>query len=367
MVERQWEAAPAKRAATPLLVGLMGPSGGGKTYSALELATGMQSVTGGDIYCIDTESRRALHYADRFKFMHVPFTAPFSSEAYRDVLTWVVREKGAKIVIVDSMSHEHEGEGGYLEYHDAELERLAGSGASQETRDKRNMQAWIKPSAARQALIRRILHLDANFIFTFRAKEKIKPEGGKIVEQGFMPIAGDAFLYEMTVCALLMPAAMGIPTWKSAMPGERQMIKPAEQFTRLFDGYGMAKKPLSREHGRGLALWAQGDAMQGGDTPAQMIEDQSGIENGGNGNGDGDLGDPAWDHRAWAGNYELMLAELKTVTDFDAFWNDPSNVTLRQYVKRRDGVLAKRLHAAGNGRRRALAAQQREAERDNEF
>jgi adenylylsulfate kinase-like enzyme len=69
--ERKFTANDAKREHVPLLIGLTGPSGGGKTFSALRLATGIQQVTGGDIYFIDTESRRALHYADQFKFKHV--------------------------------------------------------------------------------------------------------------------------------------------------------------------------------------------------------------------------------------------------------------------------------------------------------
>lgn len=68
---------PAVRDKVPLLIGLAGPSGGGKTFSALRLASGMQRVSGGDVYVVDTESKRALHYADKFKFRHLEFTAPF--------------------------------------------------------------------------------------------------------------------------------------------------------------------------------------------------------------------------------------------------------------------------------------------------
>src|SRR6266849_4599710 len=74
---RKFEDRPAVREATPLLIGLVGPSNSGKTFSALRLATGIQRVSGGDIWGIDTESRRMLHYADKFKFRHVPFGAPF--------------------------------------------------------------------------------------------------------------------------------------------------------------------------------------------------------------------------------------------------------------------------------------------------
>ena len=82
---RVFEDRPATRERTPLLVGLVGPSGSGKTYSALRLATGFQRVTGGDIYFIDTEARRALHYADSFNFRHLPFGAPFGSLDYLGV------------------------------------------------------------------------------------------------------------------------------------------------------------------------------------------------------------------------------------------------------------------------------------------
>ena len=36
----------------------------------------------GDIHVIDTEARRALHYASYFKFRHTPFDAPFGSLDY---------------------------------------------------------------------------------------------------------------------------------------------------------------------------------------------------------------------------------------------------------------------------------------------
>src|SRR5215471_21060867 len=109
-MNRVFVAKPAVRESVPLLIGLMGPSGSGKTFSALRLATGIQKVTGGDIYGIDTEARRMLHYADRFKFKHIQFDAPFGSLDYLACIQQCVRD-GAKVIIVDSMSHEHESVG----------------------------------------------------------------------------------------------------------------------------------------------------------------------------------------------------------------------------------------------------------------
>jgi hypothetical protein len=248
---RVFEAKSAVRESVPLLVGLMGPSGGGKTFSALRLATGIQKVTGGDIYAIDTEARRMLHYADRFKFKHVQFDAPFGSRDYLAAIQQCVTA-GAGVVIIDSMSHEHEGVGGMLNFHDQELDRMAGDDFAKRERVK--MLAWQKPKAARSAMINGILQLPANFIFCFRAKEKIKLVGKAVVPQGFMPIAGEELVFEMTVNCLLLPHADGVPTWQSEQVGEKMMMKLPEQFRGIFK----EQRPLDEDIGRQLAEWARG-------------------------------------------------------------------------------------------------------------
>lgn len=249
---RVFEDAPAVRTATPLLIGLDGPSGGGKTYSALRLATGIQRVVGGDVFGIDTESNRMLHYADKFKFRHVPFRAPFGPLDYLAAIDHCV-SKGAKTIIVDSMSHEHEGPGGVLEMHEQEVTRL--SGGDQAKAERIKMLAWGKPKAARRRLINSILQINANFIFCFRAKEKVKLIRGKEPEQlGYMPIAGEEFVFEMTVCCLLLPGAKGIPTWESEFPGERMMMKQPGQFADLFE----QAVALDEDTGMKMAQWAAG-------------------------------------------------------------------------------------------------------------
>lgn len=261
--ERKFEITegPAVRQAAPLTVGLMGPSGGGKTFSALRLATGIQRVVGGDLGVIDTESRRALHYADRFKFRHLDFRAPFGSLDYLAAIQQMAAA-GCRTVIVDSMSHEHEGPGGMLDYHEAELERMAGDDYGKRERVK--MLAWAKPKAARRALLNGMNQVEGvNLILCFRAKETAKPvkdDRGRteVVQQGFMPIAGDEFVFDMTLCALLLPNAGGVPTWKSENPGERMMIKLPIQFRR---GLEDNKSPLDEDLGERLARWAAGDAQ----------------------------------------------------------------------------------------------------------
>lgn len=255
--QRRFEDKEATREQVPLLVGLMGPSGGGKTFSALRLATGIQRVTGGEIWMIDTEARRGLHYADRFKFRHVEFKAPFGPLDYLAALEHCV-SKGARTVIVDSMSHEHEGPGGVLEIHEREKERLGG--------ERNTFPAWARPKAERRRLINSILQMPCNFVFCFRAKEKTKMStkqekangADALVPLGFMPIAGEEFVYEMTLNCLLLPNAGGVPTWRSDEVGERMMIKLPEQFRGLFQ----QAHPLCEDDGVTLATWAAGDSAK---------------------------------------------------------------------------------------------------------
>lgn len=257
---RVFEDKPAIREATPLLVGLVGPSGSGKTFSALRLATGIQQVSGGEIWCVDTEARRALHYADQFKFRHLQFKAPFSPLDYLAAIEHCAN-KGAKIIIVDSASHEHEGPGGVLEMHGAELDRLAGNDYGK--RERMNLLAWQKPKSERRRLLNSILQMPINFIFCFRAKDKTKPgkdPNGKsiMISLGWMPIAGEEFVYEMTLNCLLYPNSGGIPTWQPEETGEKSMIKLPSQFQTLFQ----EKQPLCEAIGEKLARWAAGGVSE---------------------------------------------------------------------------------------------------------
>ena len=262
---RTFDDQPAVRSHVPLLVGLMGPSGSGKTFSALRLATGIQNVSGGEIFVVDTESRRAAHYADIFKFRHIDFQAPFGSLDYLAAMQHCVN-KGAGVIVVDSLSHEHIGLGGYLLTQEAEVERMAGDDMAKRERVK--MAAWIKPAKLRQQFITGLLQLNANFIFCFRAKEKTKPvKGGQPIEMGFMPIAGEELLFEMTVNCLLLPKAGGVPSWRSDQVGEKLMMKLPQQFEHIF----AEDKPLDETTGRLLAEWARGDV------PLVMPSDLAGL------------------------------------------------------------------------------------------
>lgn len=264
---------PAVREQTPLLIGLVGPSGSGKTMSALRLATGIQSVVGGDIAAIDTEARRMLHYASRFDFKYLEFGAPFGSDRYLSAVHAAV-EMGAKTIIVDSMSHEHEGPGGHLEFHDEEVARLirpkeqGGAGFTSEFAAQ--IPAWTKPAGRRRRFINGTLQLKANFIFCFRAKEKIKlvKKGNRTEPQelGWQAIAGEEFVYEMTDRFLLVPGCQGKPAFDEAAWATGVPKLPDEHREFFPEG-----AQLNEDIGALLAQWALGAPGPLGDDVLQAF------------------------------------------------------------------------------------------------
>ena len=252
-----------------LLLGLVAPSGGGKTYSALRLATGMQSVVGGKIAVIDTENKRSLHYKSRFDFMHCDMQPPFGSLNYLEAIK-DASAAGAKIIIVDSMSHEHEGEGGYLDYQEQELQRMAGTDYAR--RERMKFTAWIQPSAKRTKLVNGILRSNCFIIFCFRAKPKmkmVKNDKGKIapLERGWQAIAGESLVFEMVDRCLLTPNCNGLPDW-SAEAMKNGVPKFTEDHKQIFT----PQQVLDESVGERLALWATSGAAKPKEPPAEYHE-----------------------------------------------------------------------------------------------
>lgn len=273
---REFAIIPGKRESLPLFIGLVGPSSSGKTRSAFELATGIQSVVGGEIVFINTEGRRGLVDIDQFRIQHMAFAAPYASLDYLDAIHQA-QKSGAKTIIIDSMTHEHESEGGMLDYQDQELRRLARDDYGTWKAEKWNMLAWQTPKAARRKLlVRGIMQADVNIIACFRAKETSKPvrveKDGKmkteVVSMGFTPISGDEFVYEMALSAFLPPNSKGVPNWHPNNPGEQMAVKRNDQLERIVpDG-----QQLSQRIGADLARWARGDGNQKQPEPDPVTE-----------------------------------------------------------------------------------------------
>ncbi len=242
---------PAVRENVGLLIGLIGASGSGKTYTAMRLASGI--CAGKPFAVIDTEASRAKHYADAFKFDHGDLTPPFRPSAYADAIM-AADKAGYPVIVVDSCSHEWAGDGGILDWQEEELQRMAGDDYAKRERVK--MASWIKPKMGHKHMIQKLLQVRAHLILCFRAEEKIEmikgpdgkmqivPKKSAIGLDGWMPVCEKNMPYELTTSFLLMASRPGIP----------HPIKLQEQHRPLFP----LDKPITEESGRLIAQWAAG-------------------------------------------------------------------------------------------------------------
>jgi hypothetical protein len=241
----KYEAIPATRSEEPLLLGMIGPPGGGKTLSSLKVAKGIQSVRGGDIIVIDTEGGRSRKYNDLIPFKIAELPNGRSND-FLDAIRAQLPLKPAAI-IVDSLSDEHES---YLEWHDEMVPKMGNN----------EWAAWAKPKAARKQLISGILKIKVPLIFTFRARDKTKQDvvNNKkvVVNIGWQPVAPLEIVHTLDLTCILPPRADGVPVWKSDKIGEDFIIKLPNYLAPFIE----AGKPLCEEMGAAFARWARGSA-----------------------------------------------------------------------------------------------------------
>lgn len=188
----------AKREKIYVKIALMAPSGGGKTYSSLRLATGMaqeiEKETGkkAKILLANTEQKRGYYYANEFDYDIVDIDAPHEPEKYVDLIDYAVQE-GYDILILDSSSHEWEGKGGCLEIH-----QKAGG----------QYQHWKSVTPRHNKFINAIADSPIHIIATMRGKdqyEMVKDDKGKASVQklGVGAKQRDGFEYEFSCTFLL--------------------------------------------------------------------------------------------------------------------------------------------------------------------
>jgi hypothetical protein len=255
---RTFEDKPAVRSRVPLIIGITGSSFSGKTMSALRLATGIERVVGGPIYFVDSESSRALHYADYFKFQHCPFAPPYGPLDYIAAFEHCAK-KGAKIIVCDQMSFEHNGEGGVMDQAEAFLEKRCGD--DWKMREKMLMLSLVKPKGDRKKLKRWIItHGQIVFILLYRATDKIKPvKGGEPLKLGWQPETTSDLPYEMTARFLLTPGSEGVPMITPEERAEIAQIKNPRQFKTLIK----PGEQLNEDLGKRMARWAVGGSADG--------------------------------------------------------------------------------------------------------
>ena len=226
----------AQREGARLVIGIAGISGSGKTYTALQLAYGLANGRAEKVGFLDTENRRGSLYADALPepFMIGDLYAPFSPARYKQAIE-EFQAAGVEVLVVDSASHEYEGEGGYLEIRLPLPGKFANRDNVAAEQHKQFMRALLQSS----------MHV----IVCVRAREKVKLDKdgqGKTVyiPQGLQPIQHRDFMFEMTASVLMHDQ------------GQRQDVLkcPADLVPIL----GRSEGYITPEDGRALRAWVDG-------------------------------------------------------------------------------------------------------------
>jgi energy-coupling factor transporter ATP-binding protein EcfA2 len=183
----------ATKAQAKARIAFSGPSGAGKTYWALQMATALVAETGGKIALIDTERSSASLYADKFEFDTLSMSPPYHPDRLVEVLK-VAKDEGYEVIVVDSLTHFWNGKGGVLEIVEDAKSRVGGN----------QFQAWAVGTPIYQAMLDAILAYDGHIITTMRAKTEYSMEkngAGKteIRKLGMAPIMRDGIEYEFTL------------------------------------------------------------------------------------------------------------------------------------------------------------------------
>lgn len=174
-----------------------GPTGSGKTYTALVWA---KVLGGANVGLIDTERSSAKLYAPmpgeppkkgEFEFDHLDLAPPYHPNRLIDALAESAAA-GHDVTVIDSVSHFWAGEGGVLEIVDQ-----AKTGGD-------SFRAWSKGTPIQQRMVDAILRHPGHVIVTMRSKTEYAlvdgDKGKKTVEKiGMAPVQRDGIEYEFTV------------------------------------------------------------------------------------------------------------------------------------------------------------------------
>lgn len=179
----------AQRSQVSLKLAITGPTGSGKTFSALRLATGLMEGSEKRVCVIDTEQGSASLYDASFDFDTLELNPPFEHGKFIAAINAAV-SSGYGVCILDSASHCWEG---ILEYK-AKLDSRPGSNSYTN---------WNDAGGKFKGIIDAVLHTPIHMICCMRSKMDYVMESndrGKTVPKkvGLAPIMHDGIEYEFT-------------------------------------------------------------------------------------------------------------------------------------------------------------------------
>jgi flagellar motor switch/type III secretory pathway protein FliN len=276
---------PAVTSEAKPLIGLYSESGCGKTYSSLLLAKGFAGDMS-KVAMIETESGRGEVFADDplvGGYFVRPIRENFSPTEYGKAIS-EVEKAGVRVMIIDSASHEWEGNQGVL-----------GMAAKNQAYGKKGPLVWQQPKMdhQREFMLRLMQTPVPLVVVCMRAKypmEEIVDKGEKkwVRSKELSPKQSDDILFEMMVHAWI----------------DQQHRAHVTKYTKdAFKAVFLDGQPITVDTGKRLAEWAAGRTKGGEATDPKNADGASGrssestgrnVAGGVSGNG----GAPAIDYAA---------------------------------------------------------------------
>lgn len=205
-------------------IALLGPTGSGKTYTAMRWAYAL--ANGGKVAALDTEHGSLSKYAGlkvdgREWRPDVIELESFSPEMYMNGIA-LAEKLGYDVLIIDSLSHAWAGKDGTLEYVDKVAQRDGGG----------SFQAWRKGTNLQNEMVETILGSKLHIIATMRVKMDYvveKDERGKnsVRKVGLQPVQRDGVEYEFDlVCDLNADNVLTVSKTRCPELNEKTYRKP---------------------------------------------------------------------------------------------------------------------------------------------
>jgi len=225
---------PAQRAGAKVVIGIAGQSGSGKTLTALYMARGMVD-SASQIGFLDTENKRGSLYSDELdgQFMIGDLYPPFSPDRYSQAIK-EFEKAGVKALVIDSVTHEWEGEGGCIDIAENTNSKIAD---------------WKKSKSEHKKFMNTLLQADIDFIIVcVRAREVMDFRvPSKPVSLGIQPICEKNFMFEMTASVMMFNEGIN-----------QQHLKVPKELKSVF---GDGNSYLGREVGAGIRRWVSAGAQ----------------------------------------------------------------------------------------------------------
>lgn len=199
-------------------VALIGPAGSGKTFTALTVARHL----GERVAVIDTERGSASKYSGDVADFDVVELEKFAPNDYMRVIGGAA-QAGYDVLVIDSLSHAWEGEGGILD----QVDKRGG-----------RFDVWKDMSPQTRALIDAILTFPGHVIATMRTKTEYvieeKDRGGRTVKEprkiGLAPKFKDGLEYEFDVVGNMDDATLTVSKSRCQALHDAVIKKPGKPF-----------------------------------------------------------------------------------------------------------------------------------------